>query len=334
MLPLFVQPCLGNDKQRKTLQISHKRMVFIRNKHFMEGSMKIPGLVVDPGYRCQSSSLPVLVSCCRASRKNQAVLRNWVVILATLLLSGSIFPVFPGSYATKVLEPVAAASLNKKKARELLKERTKNVKVYMVANQAGQPFLAEGIEANTQVGLFFFTAADASMMLMQMSQGAGGNARVEAISLDKAYDMVTAKPTPSGLKDPKGRDLKVVFRFCPEVSQVRFYRQVAKNKSLRSVPVFVAPDLMLEKNNQNLIPAFLDKEDLERSWKELKKTHPELPLRPKIEAVDLLDVLEEMEKGTNPDIYQLGFYAPRKNLVWVQGNHNHADTVESDNNRS
>ncbi|GJD08564.1 hypothetical protein Gasu2_28590 [Galdieria sulphuraria] len=335
MLSSFVQP-FGDAKCQRTKKAPQlsKRMLLIQSRTFVQGSMKIPRQTSVPRYSWFSSSHRILVSCCQATRRSQAVLRNFAVILTSLLLSGSVFPVIPGSNANNVLEPVIASSLSKRRARELLKERTKNVKVYMVANQAGQPFLAEGVESNTQVGLFFFTAADASMMLMQMSQGAGGSARIEAISVDKAYDMVTAKPTPSGLKDTKGRDLKVVFRFCPEVYQVRFYRQLAKNKSLRSVPVFVAPDLVLEKNNENLIPAFLDKEDLEKSWKELKKTHPELPLRPKIEAVDLLDVLEEMEKGTNPDIYQLGFYAPRKNLVWVQGNNNHADSAEKDHNSS
>lgn len=301
LLLLFVQqPFL---KHRKTV-LFHPHKVVTNKKLYI------------PRYNC--STPLVELGCCH---KGTNMAKNIAVMMTSILLSASAVPMFPNLVKPDVATASSSSSVvGRKRARELLKERTKNVKVYMVTNQAGQPFLAEGVEPNTQVGLFFFTAADASMMLMQMSQGAGGNARVEAVSLDKAFDMVSAKPTPSGLKDSKGRDLKVVFRFVPEVSQVQFYRQLTKSKPLRSVPVFVAPDLTLEKDSENLIPAFLDKDDLEKSWKELKQTHPELPLRPKIEAVDLLDLLEEMEKGNNSEIYQIGFYAPRKNLEWLQGN--------------
>lgn len=331
---MFVLQALPvNENSQHTFKISNKRTLCIQNRPFMEGFMNSWRHTYFPWYRCSSSSHTLRVRCCQANRNSQGMAKNLAVVLASILLSGSVFPVFSGSSSINLLEPVAAASISRKKAREKMKEMIKNIKVYMVTNQAGQPFLAEGVEPNTQVGLFFSTAADASMMLMQMSQGADGSARVEAVSLDKAYDMITAKPTPSGLKDSKGHDLKVVFRFCPEVSQVRFYRQLTNNKPLRGLPVFVAPDLVLEKNNENLIPAFLDKEDLEKSWKELKKTHPELPLRPKIEAVDLLDLLEEMEKGNNPDIYQIGFYAPRKNLVWAHG-HDDSDSIQNENSSS
>eukprot|EP00871_Galdieria_phlegrea_P002067 jgi/Galph1/2861/GphlegSOOS_G1495.1 len=274
--------------------------------------------------RVQSFQLNYLRCCSREESHRPVVVRKAFLFFASVVLGGSVFPVVPSS-SPNLFPPALAtandhAKIGKKKARELFKERTKDMRVYIVANQAGQPFLAEGIEPGTQVGLIFFSMADASMMLMQMSQGAGGDARIESISLDKAYEMVSAKPTSSGLKDSKGRSLKVVFRFCPEVGQIKFYKRLAKADIPYGVPVFVVPDLSLEKEGENLIPVFLDKEDVDKCWQELKKSHPELPLRPRVETADLLDILKKMEDGSNPDIYQLGFYSPRKNLVWAQRN--------------
>ncbi|OSX71701.1 hypothetical protein BU14_0510s0017 [Porphyra umbilicalis] len=151
------------------------------------------------------------------------------------------------------------------------------VPVFAVTNAGGQPYLANVDGAGTQVGLIFFSHEEALSMQADMQKSpTTADARVYIMGLDKAYEMVKAKPTPSGIRGPAGEELRMVFRFSPDRKQVghaaRLLRAVpiGGGGETAGVPVFAAPGLTLRKAGEPVVPLFLAKEDMESG------VHPEL----------------------------------------------------------
>jgi len=143
-------------------------------------------------------------------------------ILAGLL--GGAVALLGGSAGTNELlrfpqvESALAGTLYKNKS---IVGKLAQVPVFLITSAGGQPYLAT-LEESRQVGLIFFSIEDATKVMEQMKMNAGAEeARIFPLTLDKAMEMVKAKPTPSGLKSQGGQDLMMVFRLYPDTAQVR-----------------------------------------------------------------------------------------------------------------
>ena len=160
-------------------------------------------------------------------------------------------------------------------------------------------------------------------MLQEMKRQPGASdARVYIMGLDKAYEMVKAKPTPSGLRGPNGEDLKMVFRFYPDSKQVKTAKRILKKSGgsnskkvkIDGVPVFVAKGLALKRGSENVIPIFLTKEDLDRAWNKMREKNESLPKEATIEVGNLFFIVSKMEEGDVPELKNLGFFAPKASV--------------------
>lgn len=113
-------------------------------------------------------------------------------------------------------------------------DKLAQVPVFLVTNATGQPYLAN-MEESHQVGLIFFSPKDAEKAWEQMKASPGADdAKIFPMSLDRAMEMVKAKPTPSGLRNESGQDLLMVFRLYPDTEQVSEERWSRKQQPCRS----------------------------------------------------------------------------------------------------
>lgn len=213
---------------------------------------------------------------------------------------------------------VAAAKFAKKSVAEKLAQ----VPVFAVTNASGQPYLANMDGSGSQIGLIFFSHEDALKMLKDMQANPGAqDARVYIMGLDKAYEMVKSKPTPSGIRGANGEELTMVFRFFPDSKQVKMaqslLRKLRNRQAVEGVPVFVAKGLTLRKGSENIVPLFLTKEDLDSAWAKLRETQKDLPSMPTIEIGNLLYCISQLSSGEHPELSNIGFFPPRASVEYV-----------------
>lgn len=223
---------------------------------------------------------------------------------------------------TSLLQLVQPAQAAAKYSKKSLSEKLSQVPVFAVTNASGQPYLAKMDGSGSQIGLIFFSHLDALNMLKDMQKNPGASdARVYIMGLDKAYEMVKAKPTPSGIRGSGGEELTMVFRFYPDSRQVKAAEGLVRKLRLRQgvdgVPVFVAKGLTLRKGAENVVPLFLTKEDLDAAWSKLRESNKDLPGSAQVVVGNLLFIIQQMENGEEPELRNLGFFAPRASVEYV-----------------
>lgn len=206
-------------------------------------------------------------------------------------------------------------------SKKNLAQKLSQVPVFAVTNATGQPYLANNSNGE-QVGLIFFSQEDALAMLKSMQKTHQAlEARIYIMGLDKAYRMVLSNASPSGIRGNLGQELKMIFRFYPDQKQVKNANALKKGlnpiESFKGVPVFIAEGLTIRKGREEIIPIFLNKEDLENSWTSMCKYNPDQPLKPIIQVGSLLELISKME--TEPKEFEsFGFFPPSDSVEFVK----------------
>lgn len=222
-------------------------------------------------------------------------------------------------FLTSVAAPAFAAA---KFSKKTVSEKLSQVPVFAVTNASGQPYLANMDGSGSQIGLIFFSHHDALNMLKDMKKNPGASdARVYIMGLDKAYEMVKAKPQPSGIRGAAGEELTMVFRFFPDSKQVKaaegLQRKLRRRRGVEGIPVFVAKGLTLRKGSENVVPLFLTKEDLDSAWSKLRDSNKDLPNNASVVVGNLLYIIQQMESDGEPELRNLGFFAPKASVEYV-----------------
>lgn len=238
-----------------------------------------------------------------------------IAAVSALALSGGVLAPLPMQPGIERAHAGGFSSLT-------VSEKLSQVPVFAVTNASGQPYLANMDGSGSQIGYIFFSHHDALNMLKDMQKNPGAaDARVYIMGLDKAYEMVKAKPTPSGIRGSGGEELTMVFRFFPDSKQVKhaegLLRKLRIRQPVEGVPVFVAKGLTLRKGSENVVPLFLTKEDVDAAWTKLRTLNKDLPSHATVEVGNLLFIIQQMEKDEHPELKNLGFFAPRASVEYV-----------------
>ena len=214
-----------------------------------------------------------------------------------------------------------SGALASKFSKKNLVQKLSQVPVFAVTNATGQPYLANNSNGE-QVGLIFFSQEDALAMLKSMQKTHQAlEARIYIMGLDKAYRMVLSNASPSGIRGNLGQELKMIFRFYPDQKQVKNANALKKSlnpiESFKGIPVFIADGLTIRKGREEIVPVFLNKEDLEKSWNSMCKYNPDQPLKPSIQVGNLLELISKME--TEPKEFEsFGFFPPSESVDFVK----------------
>mmetsp|Transcript_86110 Transcript_86110/g.125986 ORF Transcript_86110/g.125986 Transcript_86110/m.125986 type:complete len:327 (-) Transcript_86110:409-1389(-) len=202
-----------------------------------------------------------------------------------------------------------------------ISQKLSQVPVFAVTNATGQPYLANNSNGE-QIGLIFFSQEDALLMLKSMQKTHQAlEARIYIMGLDKAYRMVISNASPSGIRGNLGQELKMIFRFYPDQKQVKHANNLKKNLNImdgfKGVPIFIADGLTIRKGNEEIVPIFFTKQDVEESWSKMCKHNPDQPPKPVIRVSNLLELILKMENSPK-NFETFGFFPPSESVDFVQ----------------
>jgi hypothetical protein len=284
--------------QNKVQNVNFFRRLLDSSK---KGSLKINELP-------KSNSIIIIES----PKKNVAKLTFFSTLFFFIVFSS--YPIF--SKITKIPETIAS-----KFSKKNVSQKLSQVPVFAVTNPTGQPYLANNSNGE-QIGLIFFSQEDALVMLKSMQKNHQSlESRIYIMGLDKAYRMVMKNASPSGIRGNLGQELKMIFRFYPDQKQIKHANALKKYlnpiESFKGVPAFIADGLTIRKGKEEIVPIFLTKEDLQKSWSTMCKHNPDQPLKPTIRVCSLLRLISKMEESPE-DFQNFGFFPPSESVDFVK----------------
>ena len=208
-------------------------------------------------------------------------------------------------------------------------EKLRPVPVFTITDAAGTPLIAsvpkQGQEqtGNDSVAGIFISQQDAQAFVEQLKTTnplLAASVRVMPVSLGEIYQISQAN---------KGKPEEVQFAFVPAQLQVQSAKTVLQQtgqqvNEFNGVPLFLArggPEngyLTIQRNQQEVIPLFFNKEELQEVVEGFKQQQPNLSATIKIEVVNLESVLEALRTGNDPFLNQLILVPPRESLDFVR----------------
>jgi hypothetical protein len=148
----------------------------------------------------------------------------------------------------------------------------------------------------------------------------GASVRVVLVSLGEIYQLSQAN---------KGKPDEVLFDYVPTDQQVELAKTVLRQggtqvNEFNGVPLFLArggPEnsyLTIQRGQQELIPLFFSKEDLQEVVENFKKQQPNATASIKIEVVNLEGILEALRTQNDPALNQIIMIPSRESRDYVR----------------
>ncbi|CAM9124340.1 unnamed protein product [Phaeothamnion confervicola] len=263
----------------------------------------------------------------KLQRKVQANILKGLISFAAFTLGA---PVIGGAVRTHhggdgaaVRAGVAEAGiLTKRFDKRTLKEKLSNVPVFMVVSREGQPYLTPSPSDDSQMAVIYTCVEDAEEMTSEMLQSPylRGQCRVLVMSLDKAYNLVSAPAKPmGGARGGRGGGadtLKYVFH--PSVAGRERAAGLGLADAVRDVPVpvYYAEGIQVVRNGVPVKPLFLDSRDLFDAWFRARRENPSMPRNPSVRVFSLPEVILRMEEAGG-EYADFGFFPPTASMKFV-----------------
>jgi nickel transport protein len=208
-------------------------------------------------------------------------------------------------------------------------EKLRPVPVFVITDAQGAPLIAsvpkkgEGQSGNDSVTGIFISQQDAQAFVEQLktrNPQLAASVRVMPVSLGEIYQLSQAN---------KGKPEEVQFSYVPAPQQVQSAKTVLQQtgqqvNEFNGVPLFLArggPEngyLTIQRNQQEVIPLFFNKEELQELVERFKQQQPNVTATIKIEVVTLESVLEALRTEDGPFLNQLILVPPRESLDFVR----------------
>ncbi len=206
------------------------------------------------------------------------------------------------------------------------------VPVFTITNSQGSPLLASlNNDSNTSVAGVFISKKDADNFVQQLLSQNNPNlrdVRVTPVSLAEVYQMEQASE--------KNPDEAVVFDYVPTQSQVQSALQVLQNNGestdkFTGVPLFLATGgadngyLTIQQGNNQIIPLFFQKEQLQTMLNRLGETQPDLAASVKIQVVNLEGVINLLETSNDQQLNQIVLIPPQDSIEYIRSLQNQSN---------
>lgn len=204
-------------------------------------------------------------------------------------------------------------------------EKLRPVPVFTVTDDKGTPLIitvSEG-DKKTDVASFFISQQDALKFVEQVktkNPELAGKVRVQPVSLAEVYQKHEAQKSQ---QDP------LEFAYFPGQQQVDTAMALLRQQGqevpqFNGVPMFIAtggPEkgyLTLQQGNQQVIPIFFNKEDLQNMVNRFQQQQPELANQVQIKVVDLEGVIETLKTKNDPQLNQIVLIPPRESIEFLR----------------
>ncbi|MBD1851481.1 Tic22 family protein [Leptolyngbya sp. FACHB-711] len=213
---------------------------------------------------------------------------------------------------------------------EQVMERLRPVPVFTLANEQGAPLVASPTEGENRgpVAGVFINRQDAERFLNdlktrnpQVAQGV----RVVPVSLADIYQI--AETERSG-QTPQDQQLR--FAFIPAQQQVDAAMTILREggqtvNEFEGVPIFVAQSsgqnrgyLTIQQGNQQVIPMFFDRAELQAVLTRLQQSQPELANGMQVQVVNLEGLIQTLQASENEELNQILLVPPRDSVEFVR----------------
>ncbi len=199
--------------------------------------------------------------------------------------------------------------------QEQVMERLRSVPVFTLANNEGSPLLAVPTEGENRnpIASVFMSREDAQTFLNNLKtrdpQTAEG-IQVIPIPLAKIYEYEVTQRSRSETEQLR-------FAFIPEQQQIdaakTLLQQSGQNsEQFQGVPLFVARSggnqggyLTINQDNQQVIPMFFDRTELQALLDRLKEVQPELANGVQVQVVNLEGVIQTLQNSNNEELNRI-----------------------------
>lgn len=199
--------------------------------------------------------------------------------------------------------------------QEQVMERLRSVPVFTLTNNEGSPLLAvptEG-EERAPIASVFISRADAEAFLNGLRsrdpQTAEG-IQVVPVPLAKIYEFEMQQ------RQQENSEEQVRFAFIPEQRQLEAARtvlqQTGQSAEFQGVPLFIARSggeeggyLTINQGNQQVIPMFFDRAELQGLLDRLQQVQPDLASTVQVQVVNLEGVIQTLQSSDNQELTRI-----------------------------
>ena len=210
--------------------------------------------------------------------------------------------------------------------KEQVLQKLRSVPMFTIADAQGAPLVAsptgQGQKSKPVAGVFV-SQSDAQAFLNNLKQknpDIAKNVKVIPVSLAEVYELGQAnKNKPDGL----------AFAFVPTKQQVdsatALLKQSGQNvQQFNGVPVFLAKGgkqqgyLTIKQGNNQVIPLFLKKEELQGMVDRLRQQQPDLASTVQIQVVNLEGVIQTLTDSNNQELNQIVLVPPQDSVEFLR----------------
>ncbi|WP_202803719.1 Tic22 family protein [Spirulina subsalsa] len=199
-------------------------------------------------------------------------------------------------------------------------ERLQNVPVFTVADREGKPLVAQVDADNPSAGSVagvFISPQDAERFVQNLKRDnptLGNQVQVVVVSLAEIYQL--------DRQASQNTQANFGFTYVPTEQQVQQARQLSQD--FQGTPLFVArggPEqgyLTLQQGEEQVIPFFFDKQQLQQMIERFKEQEPSLASTVSIQAVPLEGVIQAMETSNNAGLNQIVLVPSQSAIQYIQ----------------
>jgi hypothetical protein len=220
-------------------------------------------------------------------------------------------------------------------------QKLQGIPVFTIADDKGIPLVAtnkngQGNQSGSVAGVFI-SQKDAEVFmgkLKKQSPDIAKNVRVTPVSLGEIYKIA----------QNQSQKEKLSFAFVPKEQQVNTAQSLLREsgqkvEQFNGVPLFVAKAgkdqgyLTIQQGNQQIIPFFFEKEQLEGMVNNFKKQKPDLAKTVKIQVINLEGFIQALKSKNNPELSQVLLVPSAESLQFIQSLNKNNQPTRTNNQR-